>query len=96
MATAINNLEELIRFRGRITDSIENLENNLKKTEVAMEAVHEGWNDEMFQQFEQKFSEDKELIPPLCKALAQFNDEDLEALQRIMEEYFGVPMQRPS
>ena len=96
MAASINNLEELIKFRGKIEQSIENLNQNLKKTEVAVETVGETWKDEKFTQFEQKFSEDKELIPPLCKALTEFNDDDLHQLQQIIEEYRDVPMSRPS
>lgn len=96
MAASINNLEELIKFRGKIEKSIENLNQNLKKTEAAIETVSETWKDEKFTQFEQKFSEDKEQIPPLCNALTEFNDEDLYQLQQIIEEYIGVPMSRPS
>ena len=47
----INNLEELIDFRHKIEDAIEELKNRYDKTERALETVNETWDDMKFKEF---------------------------------------------
>ena len=97
MADAINDLDEFIKYRKTLETVVENLEKNLRKTEEAIETVkNEGWDDPKFKEFDKKFAEDKDELLEFCKAVKRLNDEDMEELQKILEEYFGVPMGRPS
>ena len=85
----INNLEQLIAFRGKIQTSIENLEMQLKKTETSLETVNETWDDIKFKEFYDAFGEDKEKIMPLTKVFDRYQGEILYNLQRKIEIYIG-------
>lgn len=85
----INNLDELIDFRHKIEDTVNNLNDQLKKTEASLETVHETWNDIKFQEFYDAFGEDKEKIIPLTKVFDEYQGEILLNLQHKIEDYLG-------
>ena len=85
----INNLDELIDFRHKIQDAVENLNDQLKKTETSLETVNETWDDIKFKEFYDAFGEDKEKIIPLTKVFDQYQGEILLNLQHKLEDYLG-------
>jgi prefoldin subunit 5 len=85
----ITNLDELIKFREKIQDAIENLDNQLKKTEASLETVNETWDDIKFKEFYEAFGEDKEKIIPLTKVLDEYQGDILLNLQHKLEDYLG-------
>lgn len=85
----INNLEELIDFRHKIEDAIEELKNRYDKTERALETVNETWDDMKFKEFYEAFGEDKEKIMPLTQKFDQYQGEILLNLQHKIEDYLG-------
>lgn len=95
MATGVINDPELIqKYRNDITNRINELRENLKKTDSAVENVSQGWKDIQFQQFQQNFNQDKELINPLCVVLEQYRDDILGPLQDRMNNYLCETMIR--
>lgn len=85
----INNLEELIEFRHKIEDAVEELKNRYDKTERALETVNETWDDMKFKEFYEAFGEDKEKIMPLTQKFDQYQGEILLNLQHKIEDYLG-------
>ena len=85
----INNLDELINFRNKIGKAIENLNDQLKKTETSLETVNETWDDIKFKEFYDAFGEDKEKINPLTKVFDEYQGEMLLNLQHKIEDYLG-------
>lgn len=83
----INNLDELIDFRHKIQDAIEELRDQLNKTERSLETVNETWDDRKFKEFYDAFGEDKEKIIPLTEVFDEYQGEILLNLQHKLETY---------
>lgn len=90
-STVINDPESIRAFRGKISDAAEKLENQLHKTEMAVETVGESWKDNNFMQFRQHFNEDKEQIRPLCEVLRNYEGNILSQLEQKLLTYIGGP-----
>lgn len=84
----ITNLDELIDFRHKIQDAIDNLKDQLNKTERSLETVNESWDDIKFKEFYDAFGEDKEKILPLTEVFDEYQGEILLNLQQKLEIYF--------
>ena len=85
-ASIINNSESLNKYRGQIHQAIEDLKEQMKKTEQAIESVYEnGWKDDNFRQFQNNFNQDKEKILPLCNVLDNYESNTLYHLQKKIE-----------
>lgn len=91
-STVVNNPESIHQFRGQIVEAIEKLDNQLKKTERAIEVVSESWKDDQFQQFRANFDVDKEQIRPLQKVLNNYENNILYNLEQKLLNYQGVSM----
>lgn len=87
MAQIINDWEAMIKFRGDLRDTVESLEEQLKRTENALEEVAKSWKDEQFRKYNDEFSKDKEEIPPLCDKITDFEEGPLQRLEEIIKEY---------
>ena len=90
MAGVINDYESIKKFRHEILDTVERLEEQLRKTEQAMTDVASTWKDLQFQKYHQEFNYDKEKIPPLCRRLEEFEDDVLRPLQQKIEKYLNL------
>ena len=86
-ATVINNPDSIHDYRDKIGETIEELKQQLVKTESAIETVSESWRDENFQQFQNNFNEDKEKIRPLCEVLLNYKDNLLYQLEQKLRVY---------
>lgn len=87
MGQIINDWEAMRKFRGDLRDAVEELQEQLKKTESAMEEVAKSWKDQQFLKYEEEFSKDKEEIPPLCKKITDFEEDPLQKLEEIIRKY---------
>lgn len=87
MASMITSSEAIRRLRDDLLDTVDGLREQLKKTESAMDEVAQEWKDTQFRKYNEEFSKDKELIPPLCNDIEAFEDEVLRRLYEIAKRY---------
>lgn len=87
MATMITSSEAIRRLRDDLLDTVDGLREQLKKTESAMDEVAQEWKDVQFRKYNEEFTKDKELIPPLCDDIEAFEDEVLRRLYEIAKRY---------
>ena len=87
MATMINDWESLQKFQNELLDAVDNLQEQLKKTDRAMETVANEWKDVQFQKYEQEFTKDKDRIEPICKDIEAFENDVLNPLKNILRDY---------
>lgn len=90
MAGVINDYETMHKFRNDLLDTVENLREQLKKTDKAMEEVAAVWKDMQFQKFNNEFDKDKEEIEPLCKDIEAFENDVLYPLEKLLITYGGL------
>lgn len=90
-STVINDPESIHAYRGKIVEAINNLKNQLKKTEAAVQTVSESWKDNNFMQFQNNFNEDKAKILPLCEVLNNYESNLLYQLEQKLRTYMGGP-----
>lgn len=88
----INDPNVLQDYRNKIRQRIQDLGEQLKSTENAIQTVGETWQDQNFQQFRDNFNVDKEKIKPLRDILTEYDDVILNNLQMKLEEYVGLNM----
>lgn len=85
--SVINSSEAIHDYRRKISNAIEELKNQLKKTEQAIETVSEDWQDHQFKTFQNNFGEDKDQILPLCEHLHVYADDLLYNLEIKLKDY---------
>lgn len=90
MAGVINDVESLKHFRGELMDISEDLQEQLKKTDTAIEDVASVWKDSQFKKFNEDFQKDKEMIKPLCENIEAFEGEVLRPLEDILRDYLAL------
>lgn len=79
--------EALKKFREDILERVDDLRDQLRKTEAAMDAVAEEWKDDQFRKYNEEFSKDKEEIEPLSKKLEEYERDVLTPLWKIVYDY---------
>ena len=79
--------EALKKFRDDILERVDDLRDQLRKTEAAMDAVAEEWKDDQFRKYNEEFSKDKEEIEPLSKKLEEYESDVLAPLWKIVYDY---------
>lgn len=79
--------DELHNFRCQLSELSENLMEQLRRTDAAMEAVAKEWKDEQFHKYRDEFTEDRDLIQPLSDQINQFQEGPLQQLEIIVREY---------
>lgn len=93
-ASVINNSAALHEYRAQLSETIQKLDDSLKKTEAAVELVGETWKDDNFREFQENFNQDKEMIIPLTASLDDYEQNvlfHLEEKVRDLEEFdFGI------
>lgn len=82
--------DELYNFRCQLLDLSENLMEQLRRTDAAMETVAKEWQDEQFQKYREEFSEDRDLIQPLSDQINQFQEGPLQQFEIITREYLAL------
>lgn len=90
MAGVINDVESLKKFRGELLDISEDLQEQLKRTDAAIEDVASVWKDSQFKKFNDDFQKDKEMINPLCEDIEAFEGEVLKPLEDILRDYLAL------
>lgn len=84
--------ESIATYRGKIKKAINDLTEQLKKTERALDTVKDGWNDEQFNRFRDNFNVDKEQIRTLCDILGEYDNVILSSFENDLKEYEGLKM----
>ncbi|MBO5717442.1 MAG: hypothetical protein J6R50_04880 [Alistipes sp.] len=87
MASVITNSTSLKKFRNELLDTVEDLREQLRATENAIDEVSQEWKDPQFKKYYDEFSKDKEQIEPLCKKIEEYEDDVLRGLYDIVYEY---------
>lgn len=87
MASVITNSTSLKKFRDELLDTVDNLREQLRATENAIDEVSQEWKDPQFKKYNDEFSKDKEQIEPLCKKIEEYEDDILRGLYDIVYEY---------
>ncbi len=87
MAQIINDFEAMRRFRNDLEDTVDTLEETLRRTEDALEKISRTWQDEQHMKYARGFEEDKQLIQPLCRTIKDLSDGPLYDLEQIIKEY---------
>ena len=85
-----NDVEALAKFREHLKETSEDLREQLRKTEQAIETVAQGWKDTQFEKFSGEFERDKEKIEPLCKDIDSFEGEILYPFEMILRKYLDL------
>lgn len=88
--SVITDYEALCKFRRQLLETVEELQSQLKKTEQAMEEVATVWDDPQFQKYNNEFTKDMEIFPPLCKRIEAYESEVLYPLEQIIREYLEM------
>lgn len=83
----INDPEAIQRFRYELLDLVDKLQEQLRRTDAAMDEVTGSWKDEQFKKYHREFSRDRDIFPPLCKDIEEFESGPLAQLQSILETY---------
>lgn len=90
MAGVINDYESIRKFRNELLETVEGLNDQLRKTEQAMDDVAAVWKDMQFQKYHKEFSADKEQIPPLCARLEEYENDVLFPLEEKIKKYLNL------
>lgn len=90
IASVINDYESLCRFRSELLGIVDGLNEQLRKTEQAMDEVASVWKDSQFQKYHKEFAKDKEMISPLCTKLERYESEVLYRLEKKIERYLNT------
>ena len=85
-----NDVDSLMKFRGQLLDTSDDLKDKLSRTEAAIEEVTAVWDDPQFIKFKEGFQEDKDVIKPLCDDSEEFEGEVLLPLERILRKYLEL------
>ena len=86
----INDPDAVKKLRNNLLDTVDGLKDQLKKTENAMETVAKEWKDSQFHKYNEEFTKDKEIIPPLCNDIEAFEDEVLRPFEEIQRSYLDL------
>ena len=90
MASIQNDVESIKKFRGELLDTVDDLQEQLKRTDAAIEEVAANWGDSQFVKFKDGFEQDKEVINPLCKDIEDFESDVLLPLENILRRYLNL------
>lgn len=87
MASMIGNSAAVKKLQNDLIETVNGLKEQLKRTESAMDEVAKEWKDMQFRKYNEEFSKDTELIPPLCNDIEEFESDVLQELYRILYDY---------
>lgn len=91
-ASVVNSSEGINNYRNQIASAISKLEEQLTKTQGAIDTVGQTWKDGNFTEFQQNFETEQQMISSLLKVLNTYHDEILYQLECKLKEYEGIPM----
>lgn len=83
----INDPVAVGKLQQDIEKTADGLEEQLQKTEIAMDTVAESWRDMQFHKYHEEFSKDKDQIKPLINILNEYKDGPLQQLITILIGY---------
>lgn len=83
----INDSNAVQELRNELLRAVENLEEQLKVTEAAINNVAETWQDTQFKKYAESFDEDKKKLQPLMDDVAWYESDPLCKIQEWIEEY---------
>lgn len=83
-------VDSLQKFRNDLLNISEDLQEQLKRTDVVIEDVATEWNDPQFKKFNELFQEDKNTINPICKRIEGFEAEVLKPFEQKVRIYLDL------
>lgn len=86
---AVNNVEELRKFRVKLVDLSEKLRDQRAKTDAIVEEVAKSWADDQFKKFKEGFEEDKNMLDPLRIKISETELKILKPLEDLLREYLA-------
>lgn len=86
----IANPDDIFTFRNQLNELSDNLMQQLRRTDAAMEAVAKEWQDEQFHKYRDQFAGDRDIIQPLSDQIQQFQEGPLQQFEMIIREYLGL------
>lgn len=90
MGQVINDWQAMRKYRGHLRETVKKLQEQLKRTEHAIDDVATEWKDEQFRMFKERFAEDKNMFPPLCKKIEVFEQGPLQKTEDIIRRYTNL------
>ena len=87
MGQVINDWVAMRKYRGHLSEAVKNLQEQLKRTEHAIDEVAKTWRDDQFILFKEGFTKDKDMFPPLCKKIEDFEKGPLQIIENIIKRY---------
>jgi len=86
---AVNNVEELRKFRVKLVELSEKLRDQRAKTDAIVEEVAKSWADDQFKKFKEGFEEDKNMLDPLRIKISETELKILKPLEDLLREYLA-------
>ena len=86
----ITDLDAIKDLRRKLSEVLEELQDQYKNTEKAIETVSETWDDKQFIKFKNNFEEDQKSLKDLCEKLEDYDKEVLNELQKWIEGYLDL------
>jgi len=77
-------------FRNDLLNLTEDLLEQLKRTDAAIEDAASEWNDPQFKKFYDSFQQDMETIAPLCERINEFESVVLGQYEEKVRIYLGM------
>jgi len=82
--------EEVAHFRYQLQQLAENLDAQLRRTDAAMAAVAEQWQDVQFKKYHEQFMQDRDMLIPLREEINEFQEGPLQIFQQNAQEYLDL------
>ncbi len=82
--------EEVYSFRMKLQQLADDLNDQLRRTDAAMDAVAQEWKDAQFKKYHEQFIEDRDLIAPLRDEITEFQEGPLQQIQINAQEYLDL------
>lgn len=90
MGQVINDWQAMKKYRSHLRETVKDLQEQLKRTEHALDDVATEWKDEQFRLFKEGFTEDKNMFPPLYKKIEAFEQGPLQKTEDIIRRYTNL------
>lgn len=82
--------DEVAAFRFKLQQLADDLDVQLRRTDAALSAVAEEWQDVQFKKYHEQFIQDRDLLTPLREEITEFQEGPLLMFQKNAEDYLDL------